>query len=227
MLNTLEQEQIGVVVASKHPLIIAGVKTEIQGEPDMYFEAGATSLDSYIAAREHSPSCLSVVDTNLIVDGSVLDTLRRLREVSRDRMEVVILEEVPDLTLTRDFIHAGAMGFVPKNGPTGQIREAIRSVRRGEMWMDPQQARRLLHLVVVGKTDERPLDNLSAREREIFDLLGMGKTVKEIGEILHIAVCTVHSHLVNIKHKFGSADMRKLERTAFIYAMQHKDPEGL
>lgn len=227
MSNSPAQEPTDVVVASRHPLIISGVRAEIEGEPDMRFLEAATRLDQYAAIRERQPACTSVVDTNLLIDGSVLDTLRRFQTEGRDRLKVVILEETSDLTQTRDFMHAGAMGFVSKNGATGQVREAIRAVQRGEMWMDPLQANRLLRLVVEGRTDERPLDTLSEREREIFDLLGAGRSVKEIGTILRIAASTVNAHIVHIKHKFGSADMRKLERTAFLYATRHKDPEGL
>jgi len=102
-------------------------------------------------------------------------------------------------------VEAGVTGFVPRDGDVDDLVNAIMSVVRGEAFCSPQVVastfRRLADLSSAGRTADTAPALVSAREREIVDLIDRGLSNKEIAQRLHIGIATVKNHVHNILDK--------------------------
>jgi two-component system response regulator NreC len=110
-----------------------------------------------------------------------------------------------------EMLQAGASGYVLKGAETSELIKAVRVVSRGEVFLYPVMAQKLVkgYLSLV-EWDEDNLPSLSPREREILRFLTEGYSNKEIAEKLFISPSTVHSHRSNLMSKLGLNNRREL-----------------
>jgi two-component system response regulator NreC len=111
-------------------------------------------------------------------------------------------------------LEAGASGYILKGAETDELIDAVRTVARGEVFLHPSLAGRLVkgYLKQINFAREGPA--LSEREQQILRLIAQGFTSKEIGEQLVISPSTVHSHRSNIMHKLELKSRHELVRYA-------------
>ena len=106
-------------------------------------------------------------------------------------------------------LRAGAHGYIMKQEASQNVLTAIRRVMSGELYVSPRIQSRLLRRVVDGADEapQSPVDTLSDRELEVFRLIGLGRTTREIASELTLSVKTIESHREHIKKKMqlGSA----------------------
>lgn len=106
-------------------------------------------------------------------------------------------------------VEAGITGFVPRDGGVRDLIDAVMSVVRGEAFCSPQVVastfRRLAALSAAGRAADPPLQPVSARERQIVELIDDGLSNKEIAQRLHIGIPTVKNHVHNILEKLQVA----------------------
>ena len=109
-------------------------------------------------------------------------------------------------------IKAGIRGFVVKSQAAGELVRAIREVHGGAFYLCPGVSKTLVQ-AYLGKTD-LPSDPLSARERQVLQLVAEGKSTKEIAGLLGISFKTVESHRARIMEKLGLHETASLVRYA-------------
>jgi DNA-binding NarL/FixJ family response regulator len=100
-------------------------------------------------------------------------------------------------------IKAGAQGYIMKVSAAEEVVTAVRQVLRGEVYLSPKMSRQTM-MSLVGRRKEgaaSPLDDLSDRELEVFQMVGDGMTTKQIAEKLHLSVKTIETHKMHIKEK--------------------------
>jgi DNA-binding NarL/FixJ family response regulator len=106
-------------------------------------------------------------------------------------------------------VEAGVTGFVPRDGGVRELIDAVVSVVRGEAFCSPQVVastfRRLAALSAAGRAVESPLQPMSAREKQVVELIDDGLSNKEIAQRLHIGIPTVKNHVHNILDKLQVA----------------------
>jgi DNA-binding NarL/FixJ family response regulator len=125
-----------------------------------------------------------------LADGSGLDLARTLHH-ERPDIAVMIYTGVEDVATLAEALEGGARGFVLKLGGIVQLVEALRSVARGERYVDPA-----IRALVDAEVDGTPL-LLTKRQREVFDLLAQGLTGEEIAARLTVSPDTVRTHIRN------------------------------
>jgi DNA-binding NarL/FixJ family response regulator len=118
-------------------------------------------------------------------------------------------------------LRAGARGYLTKQEATKKVVDAIRKVLAGEIYTSEKMAATILQKVAGGKAPGggSPTDVLTDRELEVFQLLGQGKTVKEIAESLFVSAKTVEAHREHIKQKMNFKSSAELLRYAIQFAM--------
>jgi len=120
-------------------------------------------------------------------------------------------------------LRAGALGFISKREPLPQVVEAVRKVLRGEVYLSPHMATCLLQRAAVGESlDEDPVQALSNRELQVFEMIGEGLNTREIANRLGISPKTVESHRKVIKTKLNTATSTQLNRRAFQWVQENR-----
>ncbi len=115
-------------------------------------------------------------------------------------------------------LQAGATGFIQRNAAVPDLARAIIAVGRGEIVLPPDKASQvMLGLARGGGQKERPLANLTDREKEVLTLLAQGLTNKDIAQTLILSVRTVEAHLRNIYGKLQVASRTE----AALWAIHH------
>jgi two-component system response regulator NreC len=109
-----------------------------------------------------------------------------------------------------EMLKAGASGYVLKGAKTDELIQAVRVVAGGEAFLYPAMARKLIGDYLSRIDEEKSMQSLSPREKEILRLLVDGFSNQEIAERLVISPSTVHSHRSNIMSKLGLSSRREL-----------------
>jgi DNA-binding NarL/FixJ family response regulator len=129
------------------------------------------------------------------------------------RCRVIVLSMYSQREYVRRALKAGAAGYVVKRSAAREVVEAIRAVHAGQRYLSP----RVADVVLEDYTDENkddPLSRLSAREREVLQLLAEGRTGAQIAERLALSQKTVETYRARLVEKLGIRDVAGLVRFA-------------
>jgi DNA-binding NarL/FixJ family response regulator len=207
-------EAIRVLVVDDHPIIRRGLLRALRDEPDMEVvgEAGdATGATAIV--REYDPD-VAVVD--LLMPGvSGVGLTYELRESCPD-CTVLGLSCVEEPGLIADMLRAGASGFVLKSEPVDELVAAIRTVAAGRHYLSGRISCEAIARELAS-APHRPLEQLTSREREIFELVIRGYANAEIAQRLAISPRTVETHRVNLMRKLSARSVIELQRIAARY----------
>jgi two-component system, NarL family, response regulator DevR len=132
---------------------------------------------------------------------SGIDTCRLVRSVMPD-LRVVFLSSFAAPDEVQAAFNAGAMGYVLKNITSKHVISALKSVMRGQTYVDPEVTEQAMSL--IRRPEKMPLaSSLTKREEEIIILVAEGKTNREIGKLLFLSDKTVRNHVSRILDKLG------------------------
>ena len=200
---------IRILLVDDQPLFREGLRTLLSVHPD--FEVvgeAANGAEAIRLVRLHSPSVV-LMDLQMPVLDGVAAT-RSLHEEQPD-CRVIVLTTFDDDEMVFDGLRAGAVGYLLKDAPSEKLAEAIRVAARGETFLQPSVAAkvvaefaRLTKKAVVPPTSL--VDPLSERELEILRLIAQGASNREIAGTLFLAEGTVNNHVTNILGKLEVRD---------------------
>jgi DNA-binding NarL/FixJ family response regulator len=208
-----------VLIVDDHQLFRAGVRAELEGLVDIAGDA-ATVAD---AAREIAALQPDVVLLDVhMPDGGGVEVIRRAAEQGDPPrfLALSVSDAAEDVIAV---IRAGARGYVTKSISGPDLLDAVRRVADGDVVFSPRLAGFVLDAFAAGGAAPAPaeepdvdpgLDLLSAREREVMQLLARGYTYREIGSRLFISVKTVESHASNVLRKLQLSNRNELTRWA-------------
>ncbi len=188
-----------VFVVDDHPLMRKGLCDAINAEKDLRIcgEAGG-----YHETLQHmhiqSPGVL-VLDLTL-KDGDGWNLLQQLRDENR-LPPTLVLSVCDEEVYAQRLLHAGARGYLMKHEPISAILEAIRKVMAGHLALSNAMISQLLD--PDGKPRHRPIENLSNRELQVYELLCQGLSNKDIGERLGISHKTIGTYKARLMEKIG------------------------
>ncbi len=205
-----------IFVVDDHPIIRNGLLQLIHQERDLVFCGGAGTLDdAMVLIRKLKPD-LVLVDVSLKCD-SGLELARELRAMD-ENLGILVLSMHDETVCAERAIRAGANGYVMKSEPPETILEAIRTVLRGDVYISDRIAHRMLRgFLRPDRRDPARLSgvtSLTARQMQIFELIGTGAATREISQRLGISVKTLETHRSNIKRKLGVKKAGDLLRMA-------------
>lgn len=203
---------ISVLLIDDHPVVRDGFRRLLETTPDIRVVAEADDGETgYNLFREYKPDVV-VIDLNMPGIGG-LETIRRIKAHDLDAHILVFSMHVNEIMVQR-VLETGATGYLTKQGGLGQIIQAVRLVKQGRMYIDPEHVEATgPHRIFDGVVSD-PLWLLSKREFQLFKLMAEGNSINEIAEILSISPKTVGVHHTNIMKKLKLQNATQLVRLA-------------
>jgi two-component system, NarL family, invasion response regulator UvrY len=143
-----------------------------------------------------------------------IEAIKRLL-AKNPRLKILALSAHEDTSHPKRALQAGALGYLSKRSAPEVLIDAIRSIAKGQRYLDAQIAQRIAVQDISG--DKGPMEKLSAREFEVFVQLARGQSVAQISEALKLSSSTIGTHLYNVKQKLGLANQAEMT----LLAMRH------
>lgn len=202
-----------VVLVDDQDLVRAGLRALLTRDDSIRILAEATDGRRGVeAARRHRPDVV-LMDLRM----PVLDGIEATRMIRADDelvgTHVVMLTTFDDDADVIEAIRAGAIGYLLKNTPRDELRDAVTRAGKGERLLSPAITQRLMDLVAAGQAAPTPdprLAFLSARELEVLARIGHGDTNDEIAATLHLSPATARTYVSRILAKLGARDRPEL-----------------
>ena len=207
---------IKVLIADDHAIVRAGLRTLIKAEADLELVGEATGGYEAIELVERYKPQVLLIDLSM----PDLDGIAVTRRVHPHfpEMRILFLTIHEDEALLRAALKAGASGYILKGAAETELVAAIRTILRGDLYVDPSMLRKLLPEGGTRPAEERgSAVPLTPREAEVLRLIVQGYTNRQIGEELSISVRTAESHRANLSEKLGLHSRVELVR----YARDH------
>ncbi len=191
-----EPRQLRVLVADDHPVVRHGLVALIDHQPDMCVVAEASTGQAAVEQYAAQHPDVVLMDLRMPeLDG--VDAIRAIRASAPQARIVVLTTYDSDEDIYRG-LRAGAMGYLLKDAPAGELLSAIRAVAAGQKRIPAEVAAKLAERMISPE--------LTARELEVLRLVVTGQSNKEIGAALAIAEGTVRAHLNSIFQKLEAQD---------------------
>ncbi|PIQ63633.1 MAG: DNA-binding response regulator [Bacteroidetes bacterium CG12_big_fil_rev_8_21_14_0_65_60_17] len=205
---------IRVVIVDDHPLMRKGLAMSLDAESDITVVGQASSAEEGMTMIEQLKPDVAAIDISL-PGMSGLELVKQLHAIRPDVKTLVVSRHDESLYAERA-IRAGARGYVMKLEAGEVIVKAVRRVTNGGIFVSEEINERLLLGMVSGHEAlaQSPLDILSDRELEVFELTGRGSGTRDIAERLHLSVKTVESYRARIKVKLNLGSASELMQHA-------------
>jgi two-component system, NarL family, response regulator NreC len=203
------QRKIRILLADDHAVVRQGFRLILSQEPDMEVvgEAG-DGVEAVRLVLQHRPT-LAIMDIAMPRINAVEATRRIIEGWPEAR--VLILSMHKDAVYVRETLRAGAKGYLLKESIDQDLLRAVRAVAQGDSFLSPE-----VSTTVVQEYQQvaDPFDQLTAREREVLQMLAEGTVAKEIAAELDISVYTVDAHRGRIMKKLSLKSSTEIVRFA-------------
>ena len=205
---------ISVMLVDDHALVRMGFRMLLA---DAQVEVVAEAADGEQACQLYPTVRPDVVVMDLSMPGmGGMEAVRRL--LARDpKARVLALSAHEDTAHPRRVLRAGALGYLAKRSAPEALIEAVRTVARGDRYIDVETARALAMAQLDG--EESPADVLSEREFSVFLQLARGASVAQIAANLNLSASTVGTHLYHVKQKLRAGNQSELTLVALRWGL--------
>lgn len=206
-----------VFLVDDHPLVRQALSQLINQEGDLAVCGEAETAPEALRSIAALKPDVAVVDVTL-KEGSGLDLVKDLK-LRHQELPVLVLSMHDESTYAERLLRSGARGYVMKDQASDKVVTALRRVLDGEVYLSEKMSARILHKLVGGApASASPVDLLSDRELQVFELLGQGIGTRRIAEKLHLSVKTVETYREHIKIKLKLDNATDLLQHAIQWA---------
>ncbi|MEL7257062.1 MAG: response regulator transcription factor [Pseudomonadota bacterium] len=205
---------IRIAIVDDHPMVAEGIQAILESYDDIEVIATLSTGQDIIDQSEQLQPDVILLDLNMPGIGGLSTTEILLERRPDTRILILSMHDSPEYISSA--LSHGAMGYVLKDVPTEEIKQAIDTVMRGERYLCTGAEGALNPDGSVAR------EQLTNREQTILLQLAQGKSNKEVALELDISVRTVETHRKNIKRKLGISSTAGLTR----YALEHGVLQG-
>ena len=214
---------IKILLADDHKIVRDGVRALIERESDM--EVIAEAGDGRTAVRlalELSPA-VAVMDIGM-PDLNGMEAARQIT-AGAGGVRVLALSMYADRRFVGEMLRAGASGYLPKKCAFEELADAIRSVAGGRIYLSPAISEVVVQDYVryLADSDASAPSPLSAREREVLQLLAEGRSTKQIAARLNVSAKTIETHRSRIMRKLDLHSVAELTKYAVREGLSELD----
>ncbi len=211
-----------VLIVDDHPIVRQGYQQLLSGEADLEVCGQAEDISQALRiARETNPH-LAIVDLALKA-GNGLEVIKGLKALNPE-IKMLAASALDETLFAERALRAGAQGFISKQEAVENLVAAIRAVLSENIYLSPRMTQRLLHHVSGRPSTEEssPVDRLTDRELEVFQLLGEGHSTRQIASRMHLSPKTIDRYRDNIKHKLQLKNATELIRQATQWVLESR-----
>jgi len=203
-----------IYIVDDHPLMRKGLAMTLEKEIGFELVGQAESAEEAINEIIDLKPDAAIVDISLPGMNGIELVKNLLHQVPE--LKILIVSRHDEELYAERALRAGAKGYLMKLEAVDVLIHALQQILNGGIYLSNKIGNKLLMKLATGNSSksDNPLDQLSDRELEVFELTGKGHSTKEIGEKLHISVKTVESHRANIKDKLRIDTANELMRHA-------------
>lgn len=199
-------EPIRILVVDDHAVVREGLRAFLALQDGFEIVGEAADGDEALAQADRLHPDVILMDL-VMPNRDGVSAMRELRRTAPHSRVIVLTSFLEDERLL-PALEAGAAGYLLKNSQPAELARAIRAAQAGEAIIDPTAAARLVR--AISEQREKPggngLDELTAREREVLELIARGRSNKRIALELGISEKTVKTHVGHVLAKLGVAD---------------------
>ncbi len=200
----IKMNKIKILLADDHAILRDGLREKLSQEPDIDVIGDASDGREAVKLTEKLSPDIVVMDISM----PLLNGEEATRQIKKrfPEINVIILTVHESEDYVYQLFNAGASGYLCKKSAYKDLADAIRAVHSGEYYISPHISKDFIEEYVTKKkqlTDNRDLEHLTMREREVLQLLAEGKTNKEMASLLNVNEKTIESHRAHLMNKLG------------------------
>src|SRR5689334_2828089 len=201
-----------VFLVDDHPLVREWLTNLINQQIDLTVCGESETAPQALQAISMAKPDIAVVDLSL-KDSSGIELIKSLRE-SQPEVAVLVLSMHDENQYAERALRAGAKGYVMKRETTRKVIEAIRKILEGKLYVSEKVAQGMTSRMFQTKPPKgiSPVEQLSDRELEVFEMLGQGQGTRQIAERLRVSVKTVQAYCARTKEKMNLNSATELLR---------------
>jgi len=211
-----------VVLADDHRMMRDGLRAVLEKAGVRVLGEAANGHEAIAEAKRLRPDVV-VMDVGMPELNGIDATKRLIAELPGTK--VLALSMTADRRYVSAMLEAGASGYLLKNAASEELLSALASVCRGETYLSPAITRTMGAPTIRRRTPSGGLERpLSTREREVLQLIAEGKSSKEIGATLGIALPTVETHRRQLMEKLSLRTIAELTKYAIREGLTSSEP---
>jgi two-component system response regulator NreC len=209
--------KIRILLADDHAILRSGLQMLINSHDDYEVVAQASDTEEAIAKGLDVEPDVAIVDITMPGGGGVKVTEALIEKLPKTKIIALTMHD--DQAYLKAVLAAGASGFVVKRSADTRLLDAIETVLRGQVYIDPAMGQRVMQGLLDPEASEdeddgaHP-DNLSLRERQVLTLLAHGYTNREAAERLGLSMRSVETYRSRMAEKLGFQSRVDLVRYA-------------
>ena len=210
----------GVFIVDDHPIVRQGLVQLISQETGFMVCGDAGDVSGVLEAIAERKPDIVIVDLSL----GHASGIRLIEDISRSDpdLPVLVLSMHDESLYAERCLRAGARGYVMKKEPPEKVISALNKIVSGDIYISEKLGAKLLHKLISRNpgVSSSPVESLSNRELEVFQLIGQGLKTRKIAEQLGLSVKTIETYIEHIKKKMHLNDSRDLFLRAVKWLMK-------
>ena len=218
-------DKLRVVVVDDHPMFRDRLAQIINHELDMAVCGEAASAQQALETIQRTTPDLAIIDITL--DGaSGLELIKSIRALGL-KISLLVLSMHDESLYAERALRAGANGYITKRQSGAEVVSAIRRVLAGEVYLSEKMTAGFLRTLTTAgaggaKELAQPINRLTDRELEVMELIGLGRTTREIAASLQLGVATVDTYRARIKEKMNFRNAVELQHYAIRWVRERE-----
>jgi DNA-binding NarL/FixJ family response regulator len=205
-----DENKTNILIVDDHPIVRQGLTELVNQEDDLVVCGQAEDAHQAIKAVKELKPDMAIVDISL-KETSGMELIKDLN-AQYSNLPVLALSMHDESLYAERALRAGARGYIMKAEATEKVIMAIRKILSGEIYISDRMASKMMRKLVGGNAEihTSPVERLSDRELEVFQLIGKGFGTRQISERLFLSIKTIETYRAHIKEKLNLADAAEL-----------------
>jgi DNA-binding NarL/FixJ family response regulator len=220
--SAVKDTRTRILLVDDHAVVRFGIAQLINRQSDMVVCGEEEDAANALSAIGKLKPDLVIADISLKENSpSGLELMRNIK-AQYSGLPVLVVSAHDESIYAEVAFRAGALGYLMKQEALDKVLTAIRRVLSGNIYVSDALGARMLQQQVRGKTDihQSPVEDLSDRELEVFQLVGQWKSTSEIAHALHLSVKTIEYYKEQIKRKLNLKNSAELTQHATAWVQR-------